>query len=344
MTSKMKTTLWFLFVIFLATGIGLAFVWAGGTFLFPTKAPNLVINEYRLTAAPDISTDQLVYKFADVNQEKSLATTKAYKDYRSQVMDYNNELLKPFGYSLRGYEQYANTDVHWFANLYRGSELIGANVDNMTPVSVKASKTDFVSYVDLSDGNRYLLTNGSFKLYEPAQKQVSGYVGDQLLSMDTVSSDPPKETIRVYLDDKLVGEYSMFPGNPTYASTNGPWTYNGHWALVILDGKQDSQGNINPVTRVIVDGQDLNAINHYEQSFQFALLDGHPFYFFQRNGKIDISFDGKEFPQRYDEVPHYECCTGALLNPGNSLNMIWFFARRGNDWYYVEAYVPITKK
>lgn len=344
MTGKIKTAVWFLFVIVLATGIGLAFVWTGKTFLFPAKTSNLVINEYRLTAAPDISTDQLVYKFAEGNQEKSLENTKAYKDYRSQIMDYNNALLEPFGYSLRGYEQYANTDVHWSANLYHGSELVSANIDSITLVSVNASKTDFISYVDLSDGNRYMFTKGSFKPYEASQKQVYGYVGDNRLSMESVSSDPPKETIRVYLDDKLAGEYSMFLGNPTYASTNGPWTYDGHWALVLLDGKQDTQGNINPVTRVIVDGQDLNEANHYDQSFQFALLSGHPFYFFQRKGKIDLSFDGKEYPQGYDEVPHYECCSGAMLNPANSLNMIWFFARRGNDWYYVEAYVPITKK
>src|SRR5512143_465203 len=41
-----------------------------------------------------------------------------------------------------------------------------------------------------------------------------------------------------------------------------------------------------------------------------------------------------------DEIPHYGCCNGALTNPRISTNMVWSFARRGKDWYYVEAYTP----
>jgi len=261
-----KVFLGFLFIIFFAAGVWLANIWIGRIHIFSTKSPEFVINEYLLVGAPDISTDQLIYKFANEAQKKTLERSKAYKDYRSQVADDNNQLLKPFGYSLQDYQQYKYTDVHWYANLYRDNDLFQAKVDNMTPISVNTSKTDFIGFVDLSDGNRYLFTRDRFEnISSFPQKQAYGYVGDQLLSMESVSSDPPKESIRVYLDDQLIDEFSMFPGNPVYASTNGPWTYDGHWALVLLDGKQDSQGNLEPATRVIVDGQDLNTVNHYEQ-------------------------------------------------------------------------------
>ncbi len=126
----------------------------------------------------------------------------------------------------------------------------------------------------------------------------------------------------------------------TYEFFDGPWTYNGHWALVLLDAKPDAAQGPAPYDRLIVDGQDINSAKGYEQSFQFALLDGRPFYFYQKGGKIGVSFDGQEMAQNYDEIPHYQCCTPALLNPGKSMNMVWFFARRGNNWYYVEAYIP----
>jgi hypothetical protein len=104
----------------------------------------------------------------------------------------------------------------------------------------------------------------------------------------------------------------------------------------------DAQAGWQMLSRVVQDGKDLNTALGYQQSFQFAVLDGKPFYFFQKASKIGISFGDRQFAEAYDEVPHYQCCTGSLLNPGISMNMVWFFARRGAHWYYVQAYVPRT--
>jgi len=38
-----------------------------------------------------------------------------------------------------------------------------------------------------------------------------------------------------------------------------------------------------------------------------------------------------------DEVVHYKCCEPAHFNPDGSKNMVWFHARKGGYWYYVEA-------
>jgi formylglycine-generating enzyme required for sulfatase activity len=95
--------------------------------------------------------------------------------------------------------------------------------------------------------------------------------------------------------------------------------------------------------RVVVDGQDLNQLCGYEQTFNLRLLDGRPFFFLQREGKIDISYDGLTFETGYDEIPHYLCCVTGSLNPQSTQNMVWFFALRGEQDYYVEALVPFAE-
>jgi hypothetical protein len=302
----------------------------------------LVINEYLLGYGPSVGTDQLVFRFANGNQEEILARTGEYREYGKQIAAYNNKILKSFGYRQVDSQQDDNGDGHLFlhSDIYRSDEKIVSNALFVKPVSVNTSYTDFITEVEAFDGT-YLLTSNSYeKRPWPPGRESYAYVGNQLLSMEISDIAHQRELVSVYLDDSLAYQSQMFAAKATYGITDGPWSYGEHWALVILDGKQDSQGNDQQTTRVIQDGQDLNTVKGYEQSFQFTVLDDRPFFFYQKNKKIGISFDGQETTANYDEIPHYNCCSSALTNPRISMNMVWFFARRGDDWYYVEAYVP----
>ena len=307
----------------------------------PTPEPRaLVVNEYLLRAPPDISTEQLVFHFAAGDQKGILARTEAYRDYRTQAGAYNSRILSPFGYTLKDYQRSDTSVPHSYSFVYRGDEMIAREVIFMKPISVNAAGTDFIGEVDLFDGT-YLFTRDNFeKRRWPPGREPYLYVGDQLLSMEISSIAHRQIRVGVYLDDSPVYQSRMFAARATYGITDGPWSYNGHWALVMLDGKPDAHGNDLQGARVILDGQDLNTMNGYEQSFQFAVLGERPFFFYQRDGRIGISFDGREMAENYDEIPHYNCCSSAQLNPRVSMNMIWFLARRGRDWYYVEAYIP----
>ncbi len=302
----------------------------------PAARSPLVIQEHRLTAAPDLSTDQLVFHFASGDQEQVLAKTSSYKDFHRQYKDYNRQALAPLGYSLKDQAEPAGAG---YLSIYHGDRLIAKDVVSLRPVSVNASQTEFIGIADLTTGT-YLFTRDLFEMRQwVAGRQPYGYVGDRLLTTELTNVSPGVRTLRVYLDDQPVYE-AQYDNVSTYEIFDGPWTYNGHWALVLLDAKGSAQQGWEPWDRLILDGQDINKAKGYENSFQFNLLDGRPFFFYQRDGKIGISFGGQEIATSYDEIPHYQCCTGGLLNPGASLNMVWFFARRGNDWYYVEAYIP----
>ena len=305
----------------------------------PAARRDLVIEEHLLRAAPDISTDRLVFHFAGNDQQAVLARSAPYKDLPAQTDEFNRRALASFGYELKfqpapdGDPSYHTTDI------YRGDRLIARGAVGMAPISLNASGTDFIGLVDMPDGS-YIFTRERFAARPaPFEKQPYAYAGDRLLSLEVRGVSPGRARLDVYLDDRPA--YSTdFNDVSVYGPFDGPWTYAGHWALVLIDAAPDGRGGWNPYARLIVDGRDLTAGGGYQQAFQFSVLDGRPFYFYQQGGRIGLSFDGRQFARDYDEVPHYSCCSEALLNPGHSMKMAWFFARRGRDWYYVEAYVP----
>jgi len=299
-------------------------------------APQLVVDEHLLSGPPDISTDQLVFHFAQVDQDAILAHTKPYKDFSGQARLYNQQALEPLGYILKTHQ---TPEGGYLTDIYHRDQLIARDAVTMRPVSLNASGTDFVGMVDRSDGT-YLFTRDLFEARQwSVGRQPYAYVGNRLLSVELTHLSETVSKVQVYLDNKPVFE-SEFNNVSTYVSFDGPWAYDGHWALALLDAKGSTQQGWEPMDRLIQDGQDVNALKGYEQAFQFSLLDGRPFYLYQKDGKISISFNGQEIAKDYDEIPHYACCIGGLLNPGSSMNMVWFFARRDADWYYVEAYLP----
>jgi hypothetical protein len=119
----------------------------------------------------------------------------------------------------------------------------------------------------------------------------------------------------------------------------GLWTYDDHWALETAYVTTHQTGNMidsQATGQISLDGQLLNKQLGYQEAFGFQSMHGKPFYFFKQAGKIGVFYDNVEIPLGYSEVPHYGCCSAATLNPRVSQNMVSFFARKDNTWYYVE--------
>jgi hypothetical protein len=119
----------------------------------------------------------------------------------------------------------------------------------------------------------------------------------------------------------------------------GLWVYENHWALETAYITNRTEGNTiysDAVGQITVDGKLLNKQLDYEEAFGFQTMHGKPFYFFKRDGKIGANYDGVEIALGYDDVPHYNCCSAATLNPAMVQNMIAFFTRKGETWYYAE--------
>ncbi len=108
------------------------------------------------------------------------------------------------------------------------------------------------------------------------------------------------------------------------------WIWEDHWSLEIeRTSYACRKGDI------FVDGQSLSELNGYYDAF-FQVLHGKPFYFYERDEKIGINYDGQDIPLGYDGVPHTNCCSGFAYNIQAYENMVAFFPMKDDVQYYVE--------
>ena len=135
--------------------------------------------------------------------------------------------------------------------------------------------------------------------------------------------------------------YTIGVGDSSPIGTlRGFGVYEDHWVLETANIQNHLQGNAiisEPVGQITIDGTLLNKQKGYQEAFGFQTMRGSPLYFFKRDGKIGVSLAGREADLGYDEVLHYGCCSAGTLNPQVSQNMVAFFARKGSQWYYIEA-------
>jgi len=116
----------------------------------------------------------------------------------------------------------------------------------------------------------------------------------------------------------------------------GLWTYDNHWVLETNLFLADKPFN----GQIFVDGESLNQQNGYQESFNFQTINGRPFYFFRRDGKVDAWFNGQEIYLGYDDVPHYLCCSDSGFNPKARQGAVLFFGIKGDKWYFVRITQP----
>ena len=88
---------------------------------------------------------------------------------------------------------------------------------------------------------------------------------------------------------------------------------------------------------VFVNGINIGKEKGYSKVFDYSYIDDKPFYFYEKDNLIYISYDDKSLPYKYKKVLHYLCCEPASLNPRSYNNMIYFYAQKEDEnWYYVE--------
>jgi hypothetical protein len=157
---------------------------------------------------------------------------------------------------------------------------------------------------------------------------------------DTQDVKYQKVSVVVSLDKKKI--YTIKAGDVSPAQAlQGLWTYDKHWMLEIAyvgatNNSKDNSRSYNTTGQIVQDGELLNDKYGYQEAFGSQLLNDRPFYFFKKDGKIGISYDGQTSELGYDEVPHYGCCSAAEMNPKPTKDMVSFFAKENGTWYYIE--------
>lgn len=89
---------------------------------------------------------------------------------------------------------------------------------------------------------------------------------------------------------------------------------------------------------VWMDGVSVKASRGYEHAFALGTSRKRPIYLFVgHDGKLGVNFDGRESPERYDEILEGMCCDRGGLNPVVNGDALRFHARRGGTWLFVVA-------
>lgn len=108
---------------------------------------------------------------------------------------------------------------------------------------------------------------------------------------------------RLWKNYSLLYEFDAF-GYVTDSFIKKFFVWKGKWVLEHWDN-------------VVINGTDINTLNGYSKTFGVSVLRGRLFYFFEKDGKVKISYDNLEYSYTYDAVVRYKCCGNAALNIGS---------------------------
>ena len=141
----------------------------------------------------------------------------------------------------------------------------------------------------------------------------------------------------------------VVPANDKYEDHNLAVVYGPVRSLNVLDGKwilevvrvkaqktSDGLDTHVPVGELYMEGELLNEKYGYDSAFDFQILAGKPFFFFEREGKMGISYDWQEYELPVENILHYACCSAGVNNPRHFENLAAFVTSEGRKLSYYE--------
>jgi hypothetical protein len=276
----------------------------------------LSVEEHALKAIPQL--DSLYFEpvegtMADVLKKHRYALSVG------PVESDANAKLQPFGYRI-----VPNATTLGYT-LYRDEKPILHDIDGFWPVSVNEAGDDFAMVV-YSSGTPWLVRRDLLTRKDQGGASngfFAAFLGNNLLTASQVDTD--SYPVQVELAGRVIFSDTSIPAGykSVEAPLKGMWSSQGHWWIEVGG-------------EIFQDGESLNKRHGYAETFDFELLGGHPFYFYSDEKTMGAIYDNQEIPLGYSEVPHYGCCSNGELNPHVGQNMVAFFARRQQTWYYVQ--------
>ena len=234
--------------------------------------------------------------------------------------------LERLGYELA---EWPGPEGPTMYSLRRKGKDVLPNITSLESFSTNERGDRFLLLVDCTTGT-VLFRDGKVRKWDRFKILIPPIlVGTSMMTVEQVGVGPgtkphcSRYTYAVKRDGKTVYGFSVDEFNP--ADTIHRFTsHSGQWIL-------EYDNNL------VVNGTNVGRSNGYSKVFCFSFIKDKPFYFFEKDGKTRMSYDGRVLPNEYDEVIHYQCCEPANFNVRANDNMVWFYALRGGFWYYVEA-------
>ena len=129
--------------------------------------------------------------------------------------------------------------------------------------------------------------------------------------------------INISKNGQVIDTWSVSGSTLDGGPVRGLWAWQQHW-LLELPGI------------VLEDGQSLNERLGYSEVFTWRLINDRPFYFFRKAGQVQLSYDEQVLAPVYNEVLYQPLGGSAILLELKAFETgLFFYARRGDTWYYV---------
>lgn len=152
------------------------------------------------------------------------------------------------------------------------------------------------------------------------------FFGNDLISV-TFDEDHPAEVgdlyhLQVRRNEDIIFSYVTLPYGPPGGPVRGLWREGDSWLLDLADV-------------FIKDGEILNDTFGYQAMFTYRQINDKPFYFYQQDDSILLSYDGQTLPVTYQEVLHKpSCCSAAMVNMTLGYDGLAFYGLQDGFWVY----------
>lgn len=252
------------------------------------------------------------YEYNDRISKEILAKRGAWRGNTWHLKDVNRA-LSAFGFRV----EHAGDRY----TLLKGDQTVASGLLHVSSVAVNAKGDSFLFRAG-TEREELLFGPDGGRPWNPDEHlyQRPVYAGNDLLMVR--AKGERLDGFEVLRGDRVVYTGSMPPvGASIPLKQVAVW--DGKW-VVEVDGQ------------VIVEGKSLNKETGYDQIFEWHLLNGKPFYFYKDGSQYGAAYDGRPLGVTYDEIMHYGCCEPAAFNPSWNGRMVWFHARKGDMWHYVE--------
>lgn len=290
-------------------------------------SPTLIVEEHRICSKEVDTPDH--FEFGHRIDKAILEKRRLCREapYDKWSVSYMNAGIKPLGYEL--IQQSANGMTY---DLHRDGKPIVRNLHDPQHFAIDDTGKRFAFMASQTVGKtgyRYVLCcNGIARRWD--NRRIGPiFLNGELLHIQEIGLEPSgKKYIDRHKFEVKNGEKTLYAFTAEESVTDTPiksfFSWRGAWVVEYRDN-------------VVANGVNLREKNGYSKMFSYCLVEGKPFYFFEKDGKIGISFDGRTLPYVYEEVVHYQCCEPAHFNAMHNDSMVWFYALKDGFWHYVEA-------
>ena len=251
-----------------------------------------------------------------------------YEQSAEQRLAQANQALAAFGWRL---EAAPSADGSQRFSLYQGEKRVKEGVTMYFPPAIyrdEQGNGDFALVVEDAQAQDWLARKNGLETWDLMLHRGTRPVFDSAGNLITVERGTPDYTLEgdallVKQAETVIYRYAL-AASPVSEPVKKLDAWNGGWVLEV-DGA------------LIVNGAIYNLKDFpAEEIFNWTYLNGKPFFFFRKDGKIGAWYAGQVLPVQWDEVIHDRCCEPAAFNVLTTPNAVWFHARRSGMWYFVQ--------